>query len=453
MPSQSRAVILSDLHMGPDNDLCSFRDELPLAGLLHRLAEETGSPLTELVLAGDLFDFLQVEGYDGFDASRSAQRFEEILRSPRTARVMDGVRRLAQRPGLAVTVLAGNHDPELLVPAVRECFEQAIGRPGDVLWADDAPPLRPPEGDRLPVWGHALGDEGRQVWVIHGDRWDPLNFFDRRVIREALAAGRPVSLPAGSHLVFEVLQKLKPTYGWIDQLKPEPGVLVLLIYLDPPRAKEFLQKHFGLTARMVRGMVTAALRKGNLFGPEDQPVPPEPDTQALLAGLLAGALADEPEAQQEILLAELESHLKGAASPAPGTLAEHGGLGRLLLRAGLRGFRWADRFQGLGTPDSVQDASRWYIPGEGVAALIAGHTHGPRLEGDLHPAYFNTGTWLPVGKIPQGDIAELIDQIEKGPTWPTESPRTFAQVDLGEGMPRVRLFACDEKGEARVVEE
>lgn len=441
--------------MGPDNHLCSFRDEKPLAALLSRLAGEADAPPTELVLAGDLFDFLQVEGYYGFDVGLSVQRFEEILRSPRTATVMEALRRLAQRPGVEVTVLAGNHDPELLVPSVRERFEDAIGRKGSVLHADDEP-LRPGAGDRLPVWGHALGEEGRAVWVIHGDRWDTLNAIHRGTLREAIASGRPVSLPAGSHLVFEVLRKLKPTYGWIDQLKPEAAVLVLLIYLDPPRTKEFFQKHLGLTARMMRGMVEAALRKGPLFGPQEaaalagrelQPEP-APETSVLLADLLARALAEEPEARRDQLLAELEARLRGAAPPAPGTLAEHGGLGRLLLRAGLRGFRWADRFQGLDRTDTIQGASAGYVP-EGVGALVAGHTHGARVKPDLHPAYYNTGTWLPVGKIPAGDVAALIDQIEQGPAWPAESPRTFVQVDLGDGPPKVRLFACDENGQPR----
>src|ERR1700704_4140573 len=106
MPQRRRAVILSDLHMGPDNALCSFRDEKPLAGLLSRLADEANPLSTELVLAGDLFDFLQVEGYDGFDAELSVQRFDEILCSPRTATVIEGLRRLAQRPRVEVTVLA-----------------------------------------------------------------------------------------------------------------------------------------------------------------------------------------------------------------------------------------------------------------------------------------------------------------------------------------------------------
>lgn len=126
MPQQGRAIILSDLHMGPDNHLCSFRDERSLAALLSRLADEADAPPTELVLAGDLFDFLQVEGYGGFDAGLSVQRFDEILRSPRTTVVIEALRRLARRPDVEVTVLAGNHDPELLVPSVRERFEDAM---------------------------------------------------------------------------------------------------------------------------------------------------------------------------------------------------------------------------------------------------------------------------------------------------------------------------------------
>jgi UDP-2,3-diacylglucosamine pyrophosphatase LpxH len=446
MPPLQRAIVLSDLHMGPDNDLCSFRDDAPLAAFLDRLAAEADPPPTELVLAGDLFDFLQVAGYAGFDATLAPARFEAILRSPRTARVLAALGRVAARPHVEIAVLSGNHDPELLVPAVRGLFEAAIGR--QVLWADDAP-LRPAAGERLPVWGRALGDEERAVWVIHGDRWDALNFIHRGAVREALDRGEPVALPAGSHLVFEVLQTLKPAYRWIDQLKPEPAVLVLLIYLDPVRARDFFDKHLGLTARLVRGMIEGALRKGPLFGPADAPVPPVPDAATLLAGLVAGALSEEPAAARPVLLAELEARLRGGAPAAPGTLAEHGGLGRLLLRAGLRGLRSADRFQGLDSPDSIPDHSRWYVPEE-VAVLVAGHTHGARVFPDLRPAYLNTGTWLPVGRIPPGDVAALIDQLE-GRGWQTEAPRTFVQIDLGAGAPRVRLCACDTDGKPREI--
>ena len=70
----ARAVVLSDIHLGPGNDLSTFRDDRALAALIDRLAAK-GEPPTELVLAGDCFDFLQVEGYDGFSADKAEERF------------------------------------------------------------------------------------------------------------------------------------------------------------------------------------------------------------------------------------------------------------------------------------------------------------------------------------------------------------------------------------------
>jgi UDP-2,3-diacylglucosamine pyrophosphatase LpxH len=82
----------------------------------------------ELVLAGDSFDFLQVPGYDGFSATKAAARFGKIAENPGTARVLGALRRLAGRAGVELTVLAGNHDPELLVDSVRDAFARAPRR-------------------------------------------------------------------------------------------------------------------------------------------------------------------------------------------------------------------------------------------------------------------------------------------------------------------------------------
>lgn len=401
------------------------------------------------MLAGDVFDFLQVDGYDGFNAGLSEERLESILASSRTAAVIDGLRRLAARPGLAVTVLSGNHDPELLVPAVRRRFEAAIGRPGSVLWADDEP-LRASRGEVPAVWGWALGEPGRQVWIVYGDRWDPLNHIDRDRVSAAIREGHEVELPTGSHLVFEVLQKLKPLHGWIDALKPEPAVFLLLLYLDPPGTLAFLKRHYGLTARLFRGQIDAALRRGPVFGPQPASPASGQDLPDVLAGWVASAVLEEAPSSKELLLAELDSRLRGGAVPAPGTLAEHGGMGRALLRAWLGRMRAADRFGRLDGPDAIPESAALYLP-EGVAALVAGHTHGARLRPDLQPFYLNTGTWLPVAKIPGGALGGLIDRLEDGPPWPAEPPRTFAEIDWNDGRPRVRLFAADAEGRPREV--
>jgi UDP-2,3-diacylglucosamine pyrophosphatase LpxH len=445
MGNTTRAIILSDIHLGPENDLCTFRDDVALAAFIERLARPD-EPATEMVLAGDCFDFLQSADYIGFDASLAAGRFGAILQSPRTSRVISALRGFAARAGNEITLLSGNHDPEMLLPDVRGLFEEAIGRRGSVRFADDEP-LRAADGDRPPVWGRALGEPDHPVWVVHGDRWDPSNMIHRDRVRELVRAGQPVALPVGSHLVFEILRHIKPTRGWIDELKPEGGVFLLLLYLDFEHTAAFLLKHYRLTAALLDAQIRAQLRMGPLFG-ENAPAPPVLNVPTLLAGLLAEDLRAASKPQREVLLTQLDERLGGKPAAAEGTFAAHDGVPRLLLRAWLLWMRHADRFQDPIGPDSIPAAAARYLP-DGLAALIAGHTHGPRALTELRPAYFNTGTWIPVGKIPPGDLKEQIDQLDDGPTWPADSPRSFVQIDLASAPARVALGFCDRDGTPR----
>jgi UDP-2,3-diacylglucosamine pyrophosphatase LpxH len=448
MGTPRRAVVLSDIHLGPEGPLATFRDDAALAAYLWRLEEESVASPTELVLAGDCFDFLQTEGYDGFDPTRAVERFESILKAPHVARVFEALRRFASRPGNEITLLAGNHDPEMLLDDVRRRFEDEIRRRGTVLHADDVP-LRHAEGERPPVWGRALA--GGAVWVVHGDRWDPANMIHRDEVRAAVREGRPVKLPAGSHFVFEIMRHIKPLHLWIDELKPEmPTVLLLLYYLAPKLLAQFLRSHYGLTALLVLSKVEARLASGSLFGPEIKGAPT--DVPDRFAYLIADALRKVPEAERPQLLAQLDARLRGDPPPAGGTFASHGGLDKLVVRAWLARVREADRFQDPGEPDDVFDAAKPFLPND-LPTLIAGHTHGARARTASRPAYFNTGTWIPVGQIPPGPLEDRIDELEKGPTWPAEAPRTFVQVDLVDGPPLVRLFACDRDGTPREVRD
>lgn len=442
-----RAIILSDLHLGPDNQLATFRDDRALSAFLDRLGEPGAVP-TEIVLAGDCFDFLQSDGYAGFDADLAPGRFEAILANPRTALVIAALRRFAARESNEITLLSGNHDPETLVPEVRSLFEEAIGRKGTVHHADDKP-LRPAEGDRPPVWGHVLGEAAHPLWVVHGDRWDPANMIHRGKVRDAIRLHQPVELPAGSHLVFEVLRRIKPARGWIDELKPEGGVFLLLLYLDFERTAAFLLRHYGIAGDVICAQIVAQLRVGPLFN-EASEAPGPLEIPAIVASLLADDLREEPVVVRDTLLAELEARFEGDLAAPGGTMAAHGGLSLLFLRAWLRWMRFADRFQDPKGSDAIPIAARRYLP-ENLVALIAGHTHGPRARPDLRPAYFNTGTWIPVGSIPRGDLRTLIDQLDAGPAWPSDSPRSFVRVDLGGDSPRVALGRCDADGTPREV--
>lgn len=457
--SHKRAIVLSDIHLGPGTMLTTFREQDALAAFLIRLGSEPGAPPTELILAGDTFDFLQLEGYKGFEARRSANQLEMLLANPPTAQVITALKSFASKSGNEVTVLAGNHDPEMLVPDVRRCFEEAISRTGSVFYPDDTP-LEPRDGERLPVWGRALTSNGAAVWVVHGDRWDPFNQIDREVVLNAIARDEPVNLPPGSHLVFEVLSQVKPHHRWVDELKPElPTVLLLLLYLDPKRARTWLSKHLGLRSRLLRDFIQAKIAASVTMGPENSvasvasSIPhgavsfaPEAASD-LLCTLLAEDLRLEVPERRDWLLGELSTWLEQGAplrSSTP-TFAEHGGIGRLLLRTWLRYVRRFSEFHRLDAEDDIRDLATRYLSSE-VKAVVAGHTHGARVRHDLRPAYFNTGTWIPVGRLPDGDLNASIDVLELDRSWPTAAPRTFAVIELGDGPPAVRLARSDADG-------
>lgn len=446
MVAVRRAFVLSDLHLGPGGPLTTFHEADRLSGLLDHWRET--QPHMELVLAGDIFDFLQIAGYDGFSAARAAERFDAIARNPATATVLDALRRLAGRAGVELTVLSGNHDPELLVDDVREAFAARVGRSrGQIRWADDDA-LVPRQAEHPAIWGRAIAptsvtDPSRTVWVVHGDRWDPANHIDRDAVRAAIAAdqGETVALPSGSHLVFEVLSQLKPDHRWVDELKPElPVVLPLLMAVEPRRTMAFLARHRGVAAPLVVSRLRAWRRSGPLFGTDGDPAArPTLDPADAMMRALREQLAEVPDAEVARLLAALEVHLeRGAAPTGRDLLAGPGGAVGFLLRAWLRLVRATDRFGRLDGDDSMTVDAQRYLP-PGLGALVAGHTHGARIRADLAPPYFNTGTWVPVRTVPGDDLATWLDELTSPDAPRAPSPGTFVRIEVGDGPPRVAV--------------
>jgi hypothetical protein len=461
-----RVFVLSDLHLGPGGPLTTFHEADRLAGLLDHWRDT--QPNMELVLAGDVFDFLQVAGYHGFSAANAAARFDDLARNPATATVLAALRRLASRAGVELTVLSGNHDPELLVDEVRDAFAARVGRTrGAIRWADDLA-LVPRDGKHPPVWGRAvtasdaITDPSRTAWIVHGDRWDPSNYIDRDAVRAAVAAGRgeAVALPVGSHLVFEVLSRLKLNHRWVDELKPElAAVLPLLLAVEPRLTMAYLARHWSIAASLVVSRLKAQRRTGPLFDADAragsvseaalgaastgsgqsgaQSLTLDPADALLRA--LGNELAEVPDAHTARLLAALEVHLeRGAPVPGDHLLAGPSGAVGFLLRAWLRVVRATDRFGRIDGDDATAPDARRYLP-PGLGALIAGHTHGARIRADLAPPYFNSGTWVPVRTVPDGGLATWLDEVTDPAAPRPSSPGTFVRIELGDGPPRVAV--------------
>ena len=331
-----RTVVLSDLHLGPVGPLTIFRDQQALCGFLALLAHEDG-PL-EVILAGDTFDFLACPGYERFEPNKAPEFLQTILHN--NTEVVAGLGRLASRHKL--TIFAGNHDPEVSLPKIQEMLARELKANFET---DEL--LIPRRGEHPAVFGRWLA--GREVAVVHGDRWDPHNVIDReKLLREG-----SIDLPIGSQLVVELLSKLQPQRPWIYELKPEiPTVLPLLLYLEPQRTWGFVREKTGLTMQMLGGMLMARMHAGPLFGPSAAQPDFSTDLSAQVVDVLAEGLLAEAEEERPGLQASLLSYMRQGPAGS-GTLAEHDGVARLLLRT------WLTQSLTASLPSLIASVSRF----------------------------------------------------------------------------------------------
>ncbi len=420
--------------------MTSFHEHERLSNLLCSWTKDPA--LAEVVLAGDLFDFLQVPGYDGFSAPQAAARFKTITDHAPTAHVLTALRELAQRPGLEISILAGNHDPELLLPDVRAAFEDLIGRRGSVRWADDTP-LVPRNGNRLPLWGRAVHIPGaehdldRQAWIVHGDRWDPQNVFDRDQVRRSAENGEPFSLPPGSHLVFEVLSKIIHTENrrWVAEVKPDETAALLLLSSHPKETWSYMRRNFGVSERMAAAWLMSLVRRGPAMGAPVAPstITPDETLPRELVACLAEELDSLDAVERERVIGSFEAFLVQGDPPAVKGTMGRGAVGEWVFRAACR--RSANSgFTNRHGADLIPTKAADLVPAA-VGALIAGHTHAERERPDLR--YCNSGTWMPV-RLLSTDPAE-VRRMMNAPYQPVSSPRSYVRIELGDRPPLVAL--------------
>jgi UDP-2,3-diacylglucosamine pyrophosphatase LpxH len=249
---RERVYVVSDLHLGGRAgsgdqvgfQMCSRLSQARLVEFLRFVCEDAAA--TELVVLGDIVDFLAEEPFSAFteDPELAERKLDRAVKE--TAAVWQGLRECLRRD-LKVTLLLGNHDIELALPGPRRALIRHLG-PG---------PLELITDNEAYVIGGA-------VLLEHGNRYDGWNSVPHDLLRQRCSAlsRRETSAPfpplPGSLLVERVMNPLKQRYAFIDLLKPETsGALPLLAVLDPSVVGE-LSKVFELYRQQRRVRLDAA---------------------------------------------------------------------------------------------------------------------------------------------------------------------------------------------------
>lgn len=449
--------VISDLHLGgapetrdrPSFQMCPPESRRRLARFIahvgkRSLASAPDSSTVELIINGDFVDFLAEQPFESFTSSPQAAvaKLREIIKTcdehaPASERVFPALRQFVA-DGHRLTLLLGNHDIELALPAVRHELSMYLtqSRPANVEFLVDGEACRR---------GYALIEHGNRY-----DGWNAVAHGSLRAFRARASRGEPAfpfAPPAGSRLVTEVMNPLKSLYRFIDLLKPEnEAVIPILSALHPEAIREIRKVFTAWRAKIavMPGEVPDEETYIAGYGADEELVPdsftqigdreptrvpdraPSPQRPPFWAELAGDAVDDKTLRRSEALLAESEALLEQLAGGDDDVVPEEYsqvGDGRLAwLRSTLSLLRMSRsddsrRYQHLrdalvshrqtiGTTFALQAEDPQYIEAanrlgrKDIRFVIFGHTHlAKSISLNNGGRYINTGTWCPTIRL------------------------------------------------------
>jgi UDP-2,3-diacylglucosamine pyrophosphatase LpxH len=405
-PTPKRVVVISDLHLGGSQSAMMSRPGRLVSFLNGLPGQLRADERLELVIAGDFVDFLCVEPWSRWTPEPSAARtkLDQTMNHPQFSPIFDSLRALVAS-GCDVTILLGNHDLELALPAVQDAFWKRLGTgPHRVLFLTD---------------GRAYRVGG--LLIEHGNRYDGANANDwdcLRTIASAQSRGEdpPVSLrvSAGSEIVENVVNPLKGDYPFLDLIQPQNELVAMLLLAFEPS----LIWDWGKIAWILKGR---RLQEENPRG--DQPRRPyqvaaspldEPDEE--LQAAFGKAYDDLRHPPRQVSHGDwLRVYLENRKDSLSEILrrGDHAPADRLYkIRLILCRLLLDDRSFQLDGPTGPYGgaAERLIASGDGVQAVIMGHTHLPRKVRMGKGWYLNTGTWIDRIHVPGQALQDGADE-------------------------------------------
>ena len=407
--------------------------------------EESEGEIVELVINGDMVDFLapDVAGEAKIwigDETEAIGRLKNIV--GHTPAPFEALRRLLACNRCSLTILLGNHDVELCLPAVRHYLQSEVlhsdGRGLKFLFNGEA---------------HTCG----RLLIEHGNRYDPWNQIAYSGLRQECShrsRGLPIleddraqrwfNPPAGTLLVVHAINHLLGKYPFINLLKPETGAMLPLLLSLQPDLRPVLARIVALReiparrrgARLVAAVIPAdpAALGGEGDGEIDigsldavliaelgevdarQFTAPEPEW---FGGELGGG---QDEQDMYKVLREYTADLCGKAQSLLtlgrtwlSTSAEtrHAQV-QIALKCLAEDKSWSINFE---TEPAYEEAACELVSSGRFSHVVFGHTHHPKkilLEryGRSPGCYLNAGAWADVIRLPIAASGEEVQARE-----------------------------------------
>lgn len=418
-------IILSDLHLGAGyfngaNPLEDFRHDDRFYEFMRELraeSEATGQPM-ELIINGDMIEFLQVPAVSVSEYDPRARYPEEAYRSTTEADsvlrmdlviaghrpVFEGLGAfLSEAPRRTVTIIKGNHDILLHWPGVQERIRQALGATGS-------------RASLLAFSERFVCRDG--VYVEHGNQYrDPLNRLDD--FENPVDPRHPdrLQMPIGSRFVIEFYNHIEYERWWVDAIKPIPALIAYGMVLDPM----FALKALGILVTAVPGMIFGPFAAGS-----ENPSP----LGVVQEGNLEEAVRryESDPAFRRAFNAALNEYLWNLGTDTP--WADRGRAAMLET-----GRRISRRFS-----DGLVEEAQRIVRQQGVPLVVFGHTHEARMDILEGGTYVNTGTWTWWRDFSQASL-EMWRQLLVNPdAFMTPHYLTYIRVNYDpDGRPQASL--------------
>src|ERR687897_3022686 len=181
LSGDTMVVFVSDSHIGGDPGCDGFESPKELEALFAELADRKGP--VELILGGDLFDFLQIG-----EVPEGTNRAALTISRPEYGSLFAALGRFREAEGKRVIYLPGNHDAESFWnPQIQETLRER-GLVDEFAYNYLA--------------SVEVGGEQRIVYCEHGNQLDPANTVDDY--------HDPLDTPLGHHVVMDFTRRVAP---------------------------------------------------------------------------------------------------------------------------------------------------------------------------------------------------------------------------------------------------